>query len=1055
MAEFSTTEKLTSQIPALRLLISLGWEFITPAAALVERNSRVSEVILENILQNKLREINRIRYRKGEYLFSEENIQTAVQKLKNIKYDGLNKTSETVYDLLTLGCALEQNIEGDNKSFTFNYIDWQNIQKNAFHVTVEYSIERTKSRETARPDIVLFINGIPSGVIECKAPSEDVEQAVSQQIRNQGDDYIPRLFIYSQILLGINKNSGKYAATGTVSKFWSIWKEIDENSPEYRILEELINSPLSQGIDDKISLVFDVKKDTFTNHRSATYQDRLLYSICRPERFIEITRKFTVFDGGLRKIARYQQYFVVKSALERVKLYSNNIRNGGIIWHTQGSGKSLTMVMLVRNLALDPQIRNPRIIAVTDRTDLDRQLGNTFASCGLDIRRASSGRNLIDLVSEMKAGIITTLVHKFDKAFTVKKFKDESPDIFVLVDESHRTQFGSFSARMRQMFPNACYIGFTGTPLMKEEKNNFLRFGELIQPYYSIRQAVLDGAVVPLLYEGRHVQMAKDEDELDKWFERHTSRLTDEQKADLKRKYSRTEMLKKSIPFIYECAFDIAENFRKCWQNTPFKGQLVAPNKASAIKYQDFLTEFEITSEVIISPPDLREGYDEPEDESKDDVVRFWNKMMKRHGNEETYLNSIISQFKDGEHPEILIVVDKLLTGFDAPRNTVLYITRTLREHTLLQAVARVNRICEGKENGFIMDYASILGELDRALSMYGALEGFDEQDLEGSFTSISSEVSNLPQRYSELWDIFKSIRNSNDEEAYERLLADDDVREEFYNRLMAYGKCLHTAMNSEKFLERTDEKQVQKYKNDLKRFSTLRTSVKMRYAEAIDYRDYEPKIRKLLDKHLRAEKIEMLNEPVNIFDERTFKSVMEQQGVYRKSDASKADTIAHATKKVIIERMDEDPAFYQDFSEMIQRAIDDFRAKRMSDLEYLKTVMEIRNRLVSGVREGVPDVIAHNPEALAYFGVVRKVLNKTSDSDAISVDAATSLQKILEKNRKVNLWEDEDALNSVKNEIDDYLFDELKGRHGIALSIKEMDEIIAQILRVARSRSQ
>jgi type I restriction enzyme R subunit len=1064
VCEFATNEKTTSQIPALQLLIGLGFEFLTPAEALRERQDRTSNVLLENILRNQLKEINRIRYKGSEYLFSEENIQSAIQKLKNIKYDGLLKTNEAIYDLITLGTAMEQTIEGDSKSFNLNYIDWRNPGRNKFHVTVEYSVERSRSTETARPDIVLFVNGIPFCVIECKAPQVEVEQAVSQSIRNQNDDYIPKLFIYSQMVLALNKNSAMYATTGTAAKFWGVWKEpqMDNGEREFEKLTAVVNQPLAEDVVARISSTFDVKPEAFTGNRLVTEQDKSLFSLCRPERLLELAWKFTVFDGGIKKIARYQLYFVIKSTLQRVKHFdSTDSRKGGVIWHTQGSGKSLTMVMLARNLALDPEILNPRIVLVTDRDDLDKQLGNTFAACGLEANRATSGRNLLELVAEKKSGIITTLIHKFDKAYAAKKYQDESPDIFILVDESHRTQFGSFSARMRQMFPHACYLGFTGTPLLKKEKNNFTKFGELVEPHYSITQAVEDGAVVPLLYEGRHVEMTQNREAVDLWFERHTQGLTKEQQADLKRKYARAEMLNKADQVIYMRAFDISEHFRSNWQGTGFKAQLVAPNKASALKYNAHLNEIGIvSSEVVISPPDMREGYEETDDETTDEVVKFWQKIMKRYGSEEEYTKQLINQFKHGSEPEILIVVDKLLTGFDAPRNAVLYLCRVLREHTLLQAIARVNRLHEGKEFGFIVDHASVLGELDKALTMYSAFEGFDESDLVGTLTSINSEVEKLPGRYSDLWDLFKTVKHSYDEEAYEVLLADDELREEFYSRLSEFGKTLAIALSSEKFLTETDEKMLIRYKADLRKFQSLKASVKLRYAEAIDYRDYEPKIKKLLDTHIQANEVFQLNGPVNIFDDKMFNQVKEEQGVYqtRKTTASKADTIAHATKKVITEKMDEDPAFYEKFSRLIQQAIEDFRAKRISDLDYLNKVVDIRNKVVGKVHDDIPDTLSGNEDAMAYFGILKPFLEKhelgEEDLESAAANTAIAIHGILDKHKKVHFWDDEDAQKQAVNEIDDYLYDELKTARGIELSLDQMDDIIEEVLQVAKHRS-
>ncbi len=1059
MCDFETSEKHLSQVPALQLLINLGYEFLTPSEAFRERQGRYSNVLLENILRNQLKEINRIRYRGGEYLFSEESVQSAIQKLKNIKYDGLLKTNEAIYDLITLGTSLEQTIEGDSKSFTMNYIDWRNPSRNAFHVTVEYSIERSRSTETVRPDIVLFVNGIPFCVIECKAPQIEVEQAVSQSIRNQNDDYIPKLFTYVQMVLALNKNSAMYATTGSAAKFWSVWKEPQR---EYENLSIFVKQPLPEELIAKISATFALEPETFSGDRLVTEQDKALFSLCRPERLLELAWKFTVFDGGLKKIARYQQYFVVKSILVRVKQYDDTgARKGGMIWHTQGSGKSLTMVMLVRNLVLDPEIPEPRIILVTDRDDLDKQLGNTFAACGLAANRATSGRNLQELVEKKEAGIITTLIHKFDKAYVTKKYQDDSSDIFMLVDESHRTQFGTIAARMRQMFPRACYLGFTGTPLLKKEKNSFVKFGKLIEPHYSITQAVADGAVVPLLYEGRHVEMTQNKDAVDLWFERHTQGLSKEQQADLKRKYARAEMLNKAEQVIYMRAFDISEHFRAHWQGTGFKGQLVAPDKLSALKYNAYLDDIGmVSSEVVISSPDMREGHEEPDDEPTDEVVRFWKKMMKRYGSEAEYNKQLINQFKHGDEPEILIVVDKLLTGFDAPRNTVLYLCRTLTGHTLLQAIARVNRLHEGKEFGFIIDYASVLGELDKALTMYSALEGFDEADLVGTLTSITSEIDKLPGRYSDLWDLFKTVKHLQDEEAYEVLLADDELREEFYSRLFEFGKTLSIALSSEKFLSETDEKTLSRYKDDLRKFQSLKASVKLRYAEAIDYRDYEPKIKKLLDTHIQANEVIRLNEPVNIFDDASFMAVKEDRGVvYRtgKSSASKADAIAYATKKVISEKMGEDPAFYEKFSKLIQQVIEDFRAKRLSDLEYLNKVVEIRSKVVDRVHDDVPDILVGNEDAMAYFGVIRPFINAhtlgEAELEAIAADTAIALHGILEKHRKVHFWDDEDAQKQAANEIDDYLYDELGTARGIELSLDQMDDIIKKVLQVAKHR--
>lgn len=1066
MDSFRFDEKYLSQIPALQVLVNLGFEYLTPDEALAARGGKAGNVLLEEVLRDQLKKLNRIQHKGATWLFSEENIQSAIQRLKNVKYEGLLKTNEAVYDLLTLGVALEQSIEGDLKSFTLNYVDWRNPSNNVYHITAEFPVERTRSYETARPDIVVFVNGIPFVVIECKSPMVEVEQAISQMIRNQRDEYIPRLFAYAQMVLGVNKNDARYATVGTPAKFWSKWKETVNDADLQPLLEKPLSDRVKSSMFDIAFQELGVREDPspYMVGRQVTEQDRALYALCRPDRLLDLIWQYTVFDGGVRKIARYQQYFAIREIIGRIKQTDDSgRRRGGIVWHTQGSGKSLTMVMLARALALDPEIRNPRIVLVTDRVDLDKQIGNTFAACGLSPDRAESGRHLVELVADQKAHIVTTLVHKFDKALGFMKFSDDSSDIFVLVDETQRTQLGMFSARMRQMFPRACYVGFTGTPLLTREKSDVTKFGGIIHTY-AIDQAVADGAIVPLLYEGRMVELEQNQGAIDVWFERHTKGLTDQQKADLKKKYARAEMLNKADQVIYMRAFDISEHYRQNWQGTGFKAQLVAPNKASALRYKAFLDELgQVSSDVIISPPDEREGFDEVDaEESSDEVVAFWQRMMKRYGSEEEYNKQIVNTFKFGDEPEILIVVDKLLTGFDAPRNTVLYLTRRLSNHTLLQAIARVNRLYEdeaagaSKEFGYVIDYVGILGELDEALTTYSALDGFDEADLQGALTSINQEISQLPQRHAELWDVFKTVKNRQDEEGYELLLADEKIRNDFYGRLAAYAKTFAIAMSSESFMETTPAKRLQAYKNDLKKFVNLKAAVKLRYSESVDYRDFEPKIKKLLDTHISANEVVRLNEPVNIFDEQAFQKVVQEQGAGRGAGA-KADMIAHATKRAINERLEQDPAFYTKFSKLIQQAIDDYRAKRISDIEFLKRATEIREAVTKRKADDVPSKIVGNDGAVAVYGLLRPLVGLhvagQEQADSLSADAAMALWDVILRNRKVGFWDDLDAQRRTMNEIDDYLYDNLKGDQSVGLTTLEMDEIIERVMQLARHR--
>ncbi len=1058
----SMKEDHISQIPALQFLQNLGYTYLAPGEALVLRGSKTRNVILDGILTEQLRKMNVVRYKGQEYPFTEGNIFSAVQSLKDIVYDGLVRTNEKVYDLLCLGRSLQQSIEGDIKSFTLQYIDWEYPENNVYHITEEFSVERAGSKEEYRPDIVLFVNGIPLAVIECKRPDlgpgkDPIEQAVSQHIRNQKDDGIPQLFLYSQLFLAISKNDAKYATTGTPMDFWAVWREDKDVDEE---ILSLINKPLSNAQKDKLfQNRFKYVRANFdsiekSGGREVTGQDRALYSLCYPERLLELAYRFILYDAGEKKVARYQQYFCVKNIMERIRTFdSEGRRIGGVVWHTQGSGKSLTMVMLAKAIALETSIENHKIILVTDRIDLDDQIYKTFHHCGKEVEQARTGKHLMEMIEGHKERIITTVIDKFDAAIGTKDFCNHDPNVFVLVDEGHRGQYGSRHVKMRKTLPKACYIAFTGTPIMKKDKNTVVKFGGLIQPSYTISQAVKDKAVVPLLYEGRHFEQKVDAESIDSWFDKITEKLTKEQIADLKKKFATTDQLNKAEQKIMRIAWDISEHFKNNWQDTPFKGQLVTQGKETALLYKKYLDEFGmVSSEVLISGPDEREGEEDIYKENKEEVVHFWKAMMAKYGSEKEYNKQIINAFKYGETPEIIVVVDKLITGFDAPRNTVLYLTRMLKDHALLQAIARVNRLYEGKEYGYVIDYRGVLENLDQALDLYSALPDFDKEDLFGTLTDVSVEVQTLPQKHSILWDIFKEIKNKYDEERYERLLADDALRARFYERFSEYSRSLAIALSTVSFMENTPQKKIDQYKNDLRFFRDLRHSVRRRYAEVVDFSEYEPKIKKLIDTYVGTGEVEQITEQVNIFDKEKFAEEVEKL----KSDAAKADTIAHRTMKTITERMQEDPVFYRKFSELLRDTIRAFREGRIKEAEYLRRAKDIMNSVINRTGDEVPESLRYKETAMAYYGVVRETMGKYGTESSCTTKAAekTSLiiDEIIRRMHIVNWSTNTNIQNQMRNKIEDYLF-EIKSEHNIDLTFEDMDSIMEQCLDIAKAR--
>ncbi|WP_298861531.1 HsdR family type I site-specific deoxyribonuclease [uncultured Microbacterium sp.] len=1082
---FDPREKFQSQVPALQMLVGLGFTPLSPAEALRMRGGRRRNVILDEVLVERTLALNSLDFRGQTYSF---DIADAHEAMRNLApalehQKGMQTTNQEVYDTLLLGTTITKSIDGDTKSHSFRYIDWSTPANNAFHVTAEYSVERTGSTTTKRCDIVAFVNGIPFIVIENKQPAISVQKAGSQLIGYQNADNIPQLFHYAQLLLSMNRQEARYATIGTPRKFWQTWRDEEDTDDA---VAAAANTPLTETQKNALfgdghsaaRVYFDELADS--GQRAVSEQDRLLYALCRPERLLDLVRRFTVFDAGVRKVARHQQYFAVTSTMRRLTASAPDaVRPSGVIWHTQGSGKSLTMVMLGKALALESRIRNPRIVIVTDRIDLDKQIRDTFRSCQLEPIRATTGRRLAQLIHE-QAPLITTVVNKFDSAVQAPITEDGEPlidddqNIFVLVDEGHRTQTGKyggssqFNKSMRRMLPRASYLAFTGTPLLKREKNTFGTFGELFHKY-TIADAVADGAVVPLLYEGRMVEQLISENVIDRWFDKISEGLTPEQKRDLKRKFSRTDALAGAGQVIRAKAFDISEHYRKHWQGTGFKAQLVAPNKAAAIRFKQVLDEIgHVSSEIVISAPGEDEDHEAVDIKSRDLVQQFWDETIHRFGSESAYNDQIVEGFKSSGDPEILIVVSKLLTGFDAPRNTVLYLCRRLSEHTLLQAIARVNRLFEEdadadsngvqKEFGYIIDYEGLLGELDKALTTYAAFSGFDDGELTDAVTSIRDQVRLLPARWSYVWELFNTVPNKTDMEALEQFLADDAEREEFYERLSVFTRCLHMALASTALEEQISAQRVAQYRRDWKHFVQLRRAVQLRYQEIIDLQDFEPKIQKLLDDHVSALPAETIIRLVDINDPAALEAVVADTGV---SAASRADRIASATRRTIHDRMEEDPALYTRFSQMLQDTIDDYRARRLSEIDYLASMKALAQRVAARDRgRKLPASLIDNEHAASLFETLLAAhLDKvtTASGEKLGEDdiaeVALGMLDIITNHLIVGIWKNEDAQAELLNSLDDYILDELERTRGLSIPSDVADEIQTAVVSRARAR--
>lgn len=1021
-------EKNISQQPAIDLLTAMGYTYISPADCDKQRGSRY-HVLLRDILRGQLRRLNRYVYAGAENEFSAANIERAMEDLNEPLTDGLVRTSEKIYDALLLGKSYPETV-GDGKMLSFNlrYIDWDNPQNNVFHVTEEFAVDSQDRQHNARPDIVLFINGIPFAVIECKAPHIPVEEAVGQMIRNQQAAYIPHLFKFAQLVVATNKNAVKYATAGTPKKFWSVWKEQDD---------EWLQTRLKALIPD----------------RMPTEQDRNIVSLFSRERVFELIRYFVLFDANVKKVCRYQQFFAVREIMKTIaESDEHGNRQSGVIWHTQGSGKSLTMVMLAKYILMELKDCHPRVVIVTDRKELDAQIAATFAHTRLTPARATSGRHLVELVNSARADVITSIINKFN---TVERqeVKNPSRDIFVLVDESHRSNYGLMATRMRSVFPNACYIGFTGTPLMKSEKNTMARFGRLIHKY-TIRDGVEDGAIVPLIYEGRFVEQKADEENIDLWFKQITRRLTEAQREDLRRKWSSIRRLTSTDARIKRIALDISEHFIEGYKDTGFKAMLATNYKRDAIRYLQCFEQFgDLSCAVVISPPDMREGVDDADEGADDLVVSFWNKMMQQYGDADRYEEAIKNRFCDGEI-DILIVCSKLLTGFDAPLCQVLYIDKELKEHGLLQAIARTNRLHEGKDYGLIVDYRGLIEKLDTAMDMYSGagLENFDGGDLKGVVVDVMSAIGNLRSAYTQLVELFAPVGSISDAEAVEVFLADDNVRQDFYTLLCAFGRALHLVLNAEQAYNALGKEERQKYQDTFIFFSKVRRSVKLQYCDAIDNAEYEPLMQNLLDTHLSVAGLKKITSPIDILNKDDFEKELEELGSLR----SKADAIASRMTRSISEKRDENPAYYDSFSKRIRDALALYKEKVISEAEYLAKMRTIMGDYHAG-RSTVsyPERIKNNVHAQAFFGVLTALFDEVEDeriTPDFVAEVSEEITKIVASHSQVDWTNNKTIHDRISQDIDD-LFYKYEKEHGLKLSFDLIDKIIDNVKTVALRR--
>lgn len=991
-----------------------GYKFIPKEDNLIFRENKTSAVLLKKVLIERLYAINSYEYKGQNYKFSANNISKAVEDLDVSLNEGLIVANEKITNHLLLGTSYEENLDdGTKKSFSFKYIDFENIENNHFFVTEEFIVDRANQNEitkTRRPDLVVFVNGIPLVVIELKKSSVNYENGIKQLEKEQKKDEIPHLFKYIQLTIAANSNEARYGTMGTPLKFYSLWKE-EENQKAKETLKTMVQD------------------------REVSSLDLTLFALLSKERLLRLIRHYILFDHKIKKVCRYQQFFGIEKTLKRVEKITDGIRAGGLIWHTQGSGKSLTMVMLTKLLKLT--YTNAKIIVVTDRVDLDEQIHKTFENSDIKAGRASSGS---DLIEKLQSGIsvITTLVHKFEKVRNSKTVINDN-NVFVLVDESHRTQGGDLHNAMKKALPLACYLGFTGTPLLKKEKNknSFLKFGGEIHRY-TIDDAVKDGAVLPLLYEGRLVdQEVLSPDGLVRKFNMISRELSDDAKRDLQHKWARFQKVASSEQRLELIALDINEHFKKTLKmaNSGFKAMFATSSKYEAIKYHEIFEEYgDIRTAYVISSNE----HEELDGGNKEYVAKAWQETIKNYGSEEEYLKYVKNEFIHGYEIDLLIVVDKLLTGFDAPRASTLYIDKQLKEHNLLQAIARVNRLYDGKDYGYIVDFRGLLGELDQALTNYASLDGFDPEDLTGAVVDVRSEIAKAKTYYTHLEDLFSDVKFKDDLESYVVVLADIAKRDDFKEWLSHFSRAFKLALSSEKIDDILSESEIKLYKKKIKFYNELRKVVQLRYHETCDFGKYEEQMQKLLDTFVSAKEVNELTRLVNIFETEFEEEVQRVEG-----KSAKADTILSAVSAVVKEKMESNPAFYKSIAQQIEDVINEYKAKRLNEEEKLAKAKQLKD-LITGISKPnenkYPKEFENKKTLIAIYDNLSDILSNLGvvDFDLIIKNLTLKFDEIyLGASKKPEWHKNKDVENEITSSMEDILWD-IEDEYDISIENKE-----------------
>lgn len=980
---------------------SLGYEYL----------GDLTEYDNENIIETQLRKSLRDRG------YTEVLVDRAVEELIRASRDttkNLYERNRIVYDLLRYGAKVKPDPQSQAETVWF--IDWEKVESNHFGIAEEVTVRiRVGEAPTKRPDVVLYVNGIALGILELKRSTVSVTEGIRQNLENQRGEFIQHFFSTIQWVMAGNDSQGlRYGTIETPEKYYLTWKE---------------DGPQENPLDRSVLQVFD------------------------KSRFLELIHDFIVFDSGVKKLCRHNQFFGTKAAVKYVQRH-----DGGVIWHTQGSGKSLTMVWLAKWIR--ENIENSRVLIVTDRTELDEQIENVFLGVNEKIHRCKSGAELVQLLNVNEKPLMCSLIHKFgsrvdgasssDAASFIEQLKKSMPsdfaakgDIYIFVDECHRSQAGIMHKAMKEIIPGATLIGFTGTPLLRTDKTmTIAQFGPYIHTY-KFDEAVFDEVIVDLRYEARDIaQRITEQEKIDQWFAAKTAALTDLAKAELKRKWGTMQQVLSSRSRLNQIVADIVFDMETRPRLMSGRGNalLVASSITEACIYYDLFQKTPLKGKcgVVTSyNPTIRDLVGEDAGEGETLAIEQFNiykQMLSDYFNDpsdgvinrsEEYEKAAKKKFiQEPGQMKLLIVVDKLLTGFDAPSATYLYIDKQMRDHGLFQAICRVNRLDgDDKEYGYVIDYKDLFKSLEQAVKDYtaDALDGFDPEDLKGLLKDrLQQSREHLDEALEQIRALVEPVAPPKDELAYNLYFCSDPagdvvkLKENEQKRLALYKQVAHVlrafaGVAGDEIVAGYTAGEFAGITKEVTEYSAIRDVIKLVSGDYIDLKMYEPSMRYLIDTYIKADQ----SKKVSTFDDMSFVQLLVEKGAdavedlpdqVKKNKKMVAEIIQNNVRKLIIDERPINPKYFDKMSELLDALVEKLRNDASEYQDYLKEVAELARKVADPNRGGNYPAAINTAGKRALYDYLMEDEGLVIDVDAaIRASAQDQWRGNRMKTRKIN----------------------------------------------------